>query len=82
MLDVYPDDVKMDIAVNGKIYDTWDKDKIMSNAYPELAYNEAIYRLVTNDMSVNGKNVEFGLRMRSESDPKGAGLGVTHIYWS
>ena len=78
----YPDDVKLDIAINGKIYATWDKEKIMSNAYPELAYNEAVYKFATNDPSVNGKNVELGLRITSASSPKGAGLGVAHIYWS
>lgn len=77
----YPDDMKLDIAVNGKIYDTWDKEKFMLDS-KELSYNEAFYKLITNDTSVNGKNVEFGLRIRSESDPKGAGLGIAHIYWS
>ncbi len=69
-----------EIAINGKIYDTWDKDKFMSNAYPELAYNQAIYRFVT-DENISG-SVDLGLRISSESDPKQVGLSVTHIYYA
>ena len=49
----------------------------MSNAYPELAYNQAIYNFVTDESG--NREVEFGLRISSESDRKQAGLSVTHI---
>jgi len=76
----YPDDFKFDIAVNGKIVDTWDKEKFMSHAYPEMAYNNAFFPLVT-DESLRGP-VELGLRVSSTINPKVAGLTVTHIYWA
>ena len=77
----YPDDVKWEIAINGKIYATWDLEKI-NEQIKEIAYNEAFYTFATNDPSVNGENVELAIRVTSESNPKGAGLGVTHVYWS
>jgi hypothetical protein len=46
----------------------------------EIAYNESFYPLV-DDKSVTG-DVELGLRMRSEKDPRVAGMAVTHIYWA
>ena len=74
-----PKDFKMDISVNGKIT-TWDLDKYMENSQPEMAYNQAIFRLV-NDESLKGP-VELGIRLRSELDPKGAGTSICHIYWA
>lgn len=76
----YPDDVKFEIAVNGKIVKTWLHDEFMSHAYPEMAYNQGMYPLVT-DESLTGP-VELGLRITSESNPRGAGLSVTHIYYA
>ena len=75
----YPDDFKFEIAVNGKIVETWDREKFMSHAYPEMAYNQAIFPLAT-DESLRGP-VELGLRVTSTINPKQAGLSVTHIYW-
>lgn len=72
-----PDDFKFDIAVNGKI-ETWDLEKFMSHT-KEVAYNEAFYPLV-NDETLSGP-VELAIRMRSESDPKGAAITLNHIYW-
>ncbi len=76
----YPEDFKLEIAVNGKIVDTWDEAKFMSHAYPEMAYNNAFYPLVT-DENLKGE-VELGLRTSSTISPKEAGLTVTHIYWA
>lgn len=52
----------------------------MSQAYPEMAYNEAFYRMV-NDETLKGP-VEFAMRARSESDPGKAGFSITHMYWA
>jgi len=76
----YPHDFKFEIAVNGKIIKTWDKAEFMSHAYPEMAYNNAMYPLVT-DETLRGP-VELGLRPSSESKPKEAGLSVTHLYYA
>ena len=76
----WPEDFKLEIAINGEIYDTWDRDKIMPHT-GEVAYNQAFYPFVT-DESINGSNIELGLRLSSELEPKGAALSITHIYYS
>lgn len=74
-----PEDFYMDISVNGKIT-TWDLEKYMENSQPEMAYNNAIFRLV-NDETLKG-TVELGIRVRSESKPRDAGTSICHIYWA
>ncbi len=80
----YPDDVKIDIAVNEKIVATWDKAKI-EILRKEVSYNEAFYKMFDDEnftMDAEGTEVELGLRIRSESNPRGAGISVSHIYYA
>lgn len=80
----YPDDTFFDIAINGKIVDTWDKEKFDS-VNKEISYNEAFYKFFDDENfieSEEGEPVEFGLRIRSESDPKLAGTSITHLYYA
>ena len=74
----FPDDFFFDVAVNGKIVAEYNKT-IFDGYIKESSYNEAYYPFV-NDASITG-DVELAIRTRSESDPKGAALSVTHIYW-
>jgi hypothetical protein len=78
-----PDDFQLDIAVNGKIVKTWDHATFMEHT-KEAAYNEAFYTFVDDENIVSGdepKEVEFGLRIRSEKNPKDASFGITHFYY-
>jgi len=80
----YPDDVFIDFAVNGEIIGTWDKDEIQTRII-EIAYNEAFYKFLDDEdfiQSEEGEPVEFGIRIRSESDPRMAGLSLTHVYYA
>lgn len=80
----YPDDVMIDIAVNGKIVSTWDNDYFQSVS-KEISYNEAFYKFYDDEnftQKEDGEPVEFGLRIRSESNPRRAGLSITHIYYA
>merc|ERR1711957_719409 len=70
-VEAWPDDTFFDIAVNGKIVKTYNYEEMMART-GEIAYNESFYPLV-DDKSVTG-NVELGLRMRSEKDPRVAGM--------
>ncbi len=57
---------------------------IDANTAQEIAHNEAFYPLV-DDETIGGdeaKEVELGIRIRSESDPLNAGLQLTHIYYA
>ncbi len=80
----WPDDVLIDIAINGKIVDTWDADRF-EPMKSELAYNQNFFKFFDDETFIkneNGEPVELGLRIRSESNPKRAGLSVTHVYYA
>ena len=79
----WPDDVEIDIALNGKIIATWNWEYFES-INVAMAYNEAFYKFYDDEnfTSGEGEPVEFGLRIRSESNPKRAGLAVSHIYYA
>jgi hypothetical protein len=76
----YPKDFKLEIAVNGKIIRVWTYDEFKA-MIGEVAYNQAFFPLVDDDTLPVG-NVELGIRLKSETNPKDAGMGVTHIYWA
>ena len=83
-VDPWPDDVKLDIAINGKIVSTWDWDYFES-INKSVAYNMAFYKFFDNEnftQNAEGEPVEFGLRIRSESNPKKAGLAISHLYYA
>lgn len=75
----WPDDFFVDIAVNGKIIKTYNYEE-MKAKIGEIAYNESYYPLM-DDKDVTG-DVELGIRLRSEKDPRVASMAVTHIYWA
>ena len=80
----WPEDSFVDIAVNGKIITTYNQTEFMAWK-AEMAYNEAFYLLMDDKDLVQGDepvSLELGIRLRSESDPKGVGLGITHIYYA
>jgi hypothetical protein len=76
-----PDDMKFDIALNGRIIKTMEKEEFMGYAV-EIAYNQAIFPFLDDDSVKGDPGVELGLRLRSESDPKNLAISVTHIYYS
>ncbi len=74
----------IDIALNGKIIATWDKE-YFDSVNKAIAYNMAFYKFFDDEnftQSADGEPVEFGLRVRSESNPKRAGLSISHIYYA
>ena len=70
----------MDIAINGKIVKTYNQTEFRAFAN-EIAHNEAFYPLV-DDKELAIGDVELGFRLRSEIDPRGAGLAFSHIYYA
>jgi hypothetical protein len=77
----FPDDFFFDIAVNGQIHDTWDKEKFMEYA-KEIAYNQAFYPLVDDEKFKGAGDVELSIRFRSEKDPTNAACTITHLYYA
>ena len=80
----WPADIFMDIALNGKIVDTWDINKL-NEKNVQLAYNEVFFKLFDDEnfiKSEEGEPVEFAIRTRSVSDPRMAGLSVAHLYYA
>jgi hypothetical protein len=77
----FPDDFLFDIAVNGQIHDTWDKEKFMEYA-KEIAYNQAFYPLVDDEKFKGAGAVELSIRFRSEKDPTNAACTITHLYYA
>lgn len=78
-----PDDFQLDIAVNGNIIKTWNHTTFMEHT-KEAAYNEAFYPFIDDESIVSGdepEEIEVGLRIRSESNPKDASFGITHFYY-
>ena len=78
----WPDDVIIEIAVDGKIVATKYKDFSEIQA---MAYNQGIYPLVNDESLIKGdepESVELGIRIRSETNPKDAALSITHIYYA
>ena len=76
----WPEDFHVDIAINGNIVKTYNQTEFRAFTI-EIAYNEAFYPLV-NDKELASGDVELGFRLRSEIDPRGAALAVTHIYYA
>lgn len=78
----WPDDFKVDIAVNGKIVKTWNFDD-MKELRKEVQHNEAFYPMV-DDKNLAGeeKDVELAIRLSSSIDPRLAGLSLTHLYYA
>ena len=80
----WPEDCFVDVAVNGKIITTYNQTEFLEWKV-SMAYNEAFYLFMDDKDLVQGDepvSVELGIRLRSESNPKGAGLGITHIYYA
>jgi hypothetical protein len=76
----WPEDFKLDVAVNGKIIKTFTYEEYKA-LVGEIAYNESFYPLV-DDKDIATGTVEIGLRIRSEQSPKNAAFQITHIYWA
>lgn len=80
----YPDDVFLDIAINGKIVRSIDKTEFDA-MNKEINYNEVFYKLFDDENFIDSneeESVEFGLRIRSESDPRQAGISIAHLYYA
>ena len=77
----WPEDFMIDIAVNGKIHKSYAKEEWYKYANP-IAYNNAMYPLVDDKSFVGSGTIEIGIRLRSESDPRNAGMTLTHIYFA
>lgn len=78
----WPDDIMIDIAIDGKIVATKHKDFSEIDA---MAYNQGIYPLLNDESLIDGddpKALELGIRIRSETNPKDAALSISHIYYA
>lgn len=78
----WPDDTIIEIAIDGTIVATKNKDFSLIEA---MAYNQGIYPLINDEKLIDGNEprpVELGIRIRSESNPKDASFAVTHIYYA
>jgi hypothetical protein len=77
----WPEDFMIDIAVNGKIHKSYTKEEWYKYAEP-IAYNNAMYPLVDDKSFVGSGAIEIGIRLRSESNPRNAGMNLSHIYFA
>ena len=77
----WPDDITLDISLNGEIYRTFVADEL-NVMKVEAAYNEAYYKFVDDPDRFDGGPVELGMRIQSTEKPKDASFGITHIYWA
>ena len=72
----------MDIAINGQIVKTWDFDKLVE-LRTEITHNQAMYPMIDDQkLAGNNQDVELAIRLRSEKDPRSAGMGLAHIYYA
>ncbi len=76
----WPADMMIDVAVNGKIVKTYPVAEYDPYRTP-ITYMEAFYPML-DDKSIAGTNVEIGFRLRSEENPRDAGISITHIYYA
>ena len=82
----WPEDMFIDVAVNGKVVKTYTAAEYFKYANP-IAYNNAFYPFLDDKSIVDIKGgklqpIDVGLRIRSESDPKNAGFQLTHVYYA
>jgi len=77
----WPEDFMIDIAVNGKIHKSYTKEEWYKYAEP-IAYNNAMYPLVDDKSFAGSGAIEIGIRLRSESNPRNAGMTLSHIYFA
>lgn len=78
----FPEDVKVEWAINGKIVLTWDLDDIKELRL-EVQHNIAFYPIIDDKTVAGGmKDVELALRISSQIDPRLAGMGLTHLYYA
>lgn len=80
----WPEDSEVQIAVNNKIIKTYNKTEFLVWRQ-EIAYNEAFYPLMDDKDFVKGDkpvSLELGIRVRSETDPIGVNLAISHIYYA
>jgi hypothetical protein len=78
----WPDDIMIEVAIDGKIVATKYKDFSEIEA---MAYSQGIYPLLNDESLIQGnepKAVELAIRIRSETNPKDAALSVSHIYYA
>lgn len=79
-----PQDSFIDIAANGKIIKTYNRSDFFQWG-AEMNHNEAFFPIMDDKDFVKGdeaETVEIGIRLRSESDPRTLGIGISHIYWA
>lgn len=81
----WPEDIELDIAVNGKILRTMNYTDLKPMT-KEIAYNEAFYLLLDDESVVAGdeyEEIKFGMRIRSQIGANTmASFGLTHIYYA
>ena len=79
-----PDDMKFEVAIDGKIVKTWDHDEFMSYG-KEVVKNFALWPLLDEvewaKGNGGGKDVEVAIRLRSEAGRE-CQLGVSHVYYA
>lgn len=85
----WPSDMKIDIAVNGKIVNTLNSGPTgastqaqLLDQYPQLSYNEQFIKLLDDKSLVDGSDIEFAIRIRSDENPKDASFGISYIYYA
>ena len=87
----WPEDVTLEISINGEIVNTWDKahlEKTISESKfgTEKIAKEGSYVTFLDDEEIVTKygrtSYLFGLRIQSKIDPKNAGLSISHLYFA
>ena len=84
----WPEDMEIDIAVNGKIVDTLHGGPSVNNVpelirdRPQLSYNEQFLKLLDDKSLADGGDLEFAIRIRSTENPKDASFGISYIYYA
>uniref|UniRef100_A0A6T7GFJ6 Uncharacterized protein n=1 Tax=Attheya septentrionalis TaxID=420275 RepID=A0A6T7GFJ6_9STRA len=76
-----PQDMKMDVAINGKIIKTWEREEWMKSAV-ETSKNCALWPLLDDESWDQGDEpVELAIRFRIDSNPH-QGYCISHIYYA
>lgn len=83
-----PSDMKMDVAINGKITKTFEREEWISHV-GEMSKNCAVWPILDDESMAKkdwkegdeGEAVEVGIRFRIESNPH-QGYCISHVYYA
>jgi len=86
--DRVPQDFKMDVAINGKLHKTWEREEWLKYA-GEASKNCAVWPIFVDESMAmrdwkegdEGEPVEVAIRFRIESEPQ-RGYCISHVYYA